>query len=201
MLKSSFSNQYIEVGVDEVGRGCLAGSVVAAAVILPKDFHHPHLTDSKKLSEKQRIRIEEDIKKSAIGWAIAEASPSEIDTYNILNASILAMHRALDIIFAQSPQPELILVDGNKFKPYHFIPYQCIVKGDSKFLSIAAASVLAKNYRDLQMQNLSEKYPYYAWHKNVGYPTAVHKKAIIEYGLSPYHRRSFKPCMLVSTNE
>jgi len=159
MLKSSFSKKYIEVGVDEVGRGCLAGNVVAAAVILPKNFQHKELTDSKKLSEKQRIRIEQDIKESALGWAIGEASPSEIDTYNILNASILAMHRALDSIFAQSLLPELILVDGNRFKPYQFIPYRCVIKGDSQFFSIAAASVLAKNYRDKQMQELSLQYP------------------------------------------
>jgi len=194
-MLSSFSGKYIEVGVDEVGRGCLAGTVVAAAVILPLDFEHDTLTDSKQLTFSQRDTIEEDIKKNAIAWAIGEASVKEIDKINILQASILAMHRALDKIFeASSSIPELILVDGNKFKPYNFIPYQCVVKGDSKFFSIAAASVLAKNFRDKKMMELAKDYPEYAWDKNMGYPTPTHKKAIQKYGLTPYHRMTFKPC-------
>lgn len=201
-MQSSFSNMYVEVGLDEVGRGCLAGSVVAAAVILPLDFTHTTLTDSKKLSLKERINIEIDIKQSALAWAIAEASVEEIDTYNILNASILAMHRALNKIFeANTIIPELILVDGNRFKPYMpqkaqncFIPYRCIVKGDAKFYSIAAASVLAKNYRDAQMQKLALDFPHYHWEKNVGYPTPKHKEALKLYGLTKYHRKTFKPC-------
>jgi ribonuclease HII len=194
-MLSSFSGKYIEIGVDEVGRGCLAGTVVAAAVILPLDFEHDTLTDSKQLTFSQRDTIEEDIKKNAIAWAIGEASVKEIDKINILQASILAMHRALDKIFeASSSIPELILVDGNKFKPYNFIPYQCVVKGDSKFFSIAAASVLAKNFRDKKMIELAKSYPEYAWDSNMGYPTPTHKKAIQKYGLTPYHRMTFKPC-------
>ena len=201
-MQSSFSNKYVEVGLDEVGRGCLAGSVVAAAVILPLDFTHATLTDSKQLSLKERINIEIDIKQSALAWAIAEASVEEIDTYNILNASILAMHRALDKIFEQdSITPEFILVDGNKFKPYmpenaqkQFIPYQCVVKGDTKFCSIAAASILAKNYRDTKMEELAKLFPQYHWEKNVGYPTPKHKEALKLYGLTEHHRKTFKPC-------
>lgn len=205
-MQSSFSNRYIEVGVDEVGRGCLAGNVVAAAVILPVNFTHTTLTDSKQLSLKQRINLEKEIKNSALAWAIAEATVEEIDTYNILNASILAMHRALDKIFAQnSITPELILVDGNHFKPYmpenapQFIPYQCIVKGDTKFYAIAAASVLAKNYRDAQMEKLAQQFPQYHWDKNVGYPTSKHKEALKLYGLTSYHRKTFKPCAEMAT--
>lgn len=206
-MYASFSNKYIEVGVDEVGRGCLAGSVVAAAVILPSDFSHTTLTDSKQLNLQERKNLEMDIKNSALAWAIAEASVEEIDTYNILNASILAMHRALDKIFEQSKiAPELILVDGNRFKPYmpenaqkHFIPYQCIVKGDAKFYSIAAASVLAKNYRDAKMEELALLFPQYHWDKNVGYPTAKHKEALQLYGLTEHHRKTFKPCAILSS--
>jgi len=201
-MQSSFSNRYIEVGVDEVGRGSLAGSVVAAAVILPLDFTHTTLTDSKQLGLKERANIEIDIKQSALAWAIAEASVEEIDTYNILNASILAMHRALDKIFEQNlAKPELILVDGIKFKPYipentqkQFIPYQCVTKGDAKFYSIAAASVLAKNYRDAQMEKLANLFPQYQWEKNVGYPTPKHKEALKLHGLTQHHRKTFKPC-------
>ena len=200
---ASFSNKYVEVGLDEVGRGCLAGSVVAAAVIFPLDFKHSVLTDSKKLSPKERQNVELEIKQQALAWAIAEASVEEIDSYNILNASILAMHRALDKIFAQKIiLPELILVDGNKFKPYvpknavQALPHQCIVQGDAKFYAIAAASVLAKNYRDAQMHKLALQYPQYDWDKNVGYPTAKHKEAIKTHGLTPHHRKTFKPCKL-----
>jgi ribonuclease HII len=200
---ASFSNKYVEVGLDEVGRGCLAGNVVAAAVILPLNFTHTILTDSKKLSWQERQNVELEIKRQALAWAIAEASVEEIDSYNILNASILAMHRALDKIFAQKIiLPELILVDGNKFKPYipkdtiQAVPYQCIVQGDAKFYAIAAASVLAKNYRDAQMHELALQYPQYDWGKNVGYPTPKHKEALKLYGLTAYHRKTFKPCKL-----
>jgi ribonuclease HII len=200
---ASFSNKYVEVGLDEVGRGCLAGNVVAAAVILPLNFTHTILTDSKKLSWQERQNVELEIKQQALAWAIAEASVEEIDSYNILNASILAMHLALDKIFAQKIiLPELILVDGNKFKPYvpknavQALPHQCIVKGDAKFYAIAAASVLAKNYRDAQMYKLALQYPQYDWDKNVGYPTAKHKEAIKTHGLTPHHRKTFKPCNL-----
>lgn len=192
-MHSFFTEQYIEVGVDEVGRGCLAGNVVAAAVVLPKNFSHPTLTDSKQLSEKERVELESYIKTTALAWAIAEASVEEIDIYNIAGASVLAMHRALDKIFSQIT-PELILVDGKYFKPYNFVPYQCIIKGDATFFSIAAASVLAKNYRDAQMRILAQEFPQYAWEKNVGYPTPEHQKAIEKYGISPYHRKTFGIC-------
>ena len=179
----------MEAGLDEVGRGCLAGPVVAAAVILPKDIEIPALRDSKQLSAAVRTELEIIIKEKAIAWAIAECSPAEIDAWNILNASIYAMHRALD---ALAVVPELLLVDGNKFKPYNYIPYYCMVKGDDRFLSIAAASVLAKNYRDTLMQELALAYPEYGWDKNVGYPTTVHRKAIAQYGTTPHHRVTFK---------
>lgn len=194
-LLSSFSKQYIEAGLDEVGRGCLAGPVVAAAVVLPKDFSHSLLTDSKQMKAAQRLAIEQEIKESALAWAVAEVSPEEIDRINILKASFKAMHVALDSLCAAQPaekQPELLLIDGNRFAPYGFIAHQCIVKGDSKYYSIAAASVLAKNYRDALMERLAEEYPYYGWERNVGYPTVAHRKAIAQHGLSPYHRKSFK---------
>lgn len=193
MLKSAYTENYQEAGLDEVGRGCLAGPVVAAAVILPKDFTHDTLKDSKKLSAVQREKLEIEIKESALAWAIADASVSEIDKLNILNASILAMHRAIEKL---SLVPELLLIDGNKFKPYNFIPYHCIIKGDDKFFSIAAASVLAKNYRDKWMNDLADKFPQYDWKNNVGYPTLKHRKAIEEYGLTEWHRKSFKVKLL-----
>lgn len=189
MLKSSFSDQYIEAGVDEVGRGCLAGPVVAAAVILPKDYKNELLMDSKKLNKKNREKLKKTIKEDAISWAIAEASHTEIDEINILNASFLAMHRAIEKL---EPEPELLLIDGNRFNPYKFIAYQCIVKGDNKFLSIAAASVLAKTYRDDLMTDLAKEYPAYDWENNVGYPTKKHRAAIEQLGATPWHRMSFK---------
>ncbi len=187
-LKASFTPHLIEAGVDEVGRGCLAGPVVAAAVILPKDFHHPQLNDSKQLSKAARESIKSDIINHALAYAIAEVSHEVIDKINILNASFLAMHHALARL---KHSPELILVDGNRFKPYNFIPYECIVEGDCKFFSIAAASVLAKCYRDDLMESLSADFPHYGWHTNVGYPTPEHKKAIKIHGFSPLHRLTF----------
>ncbi|HAS47002.1 MAG TPA: ribonuclease HII [Microscillaceae bacterium] len=189
MLQSSFSEEYIEAGVDEVGRGCLAGPVVAAAVILPKDYKNELLMDSKKLNKKSREKLRKTIEKDAISWAIAEASHTEIDEINILNASFLAMHRAIEQL---DPEPELLLIDGNRFTPYKFITYQCIVKGDNKFLSIAAASILAKTYRDDLMTTLAETYPAYDWENNVGYPTKKHRAAIEQFGTTPWHRMSFK---------
>ena len=189
MLQSSFSEQYVEAGVDEVGRGCLAGPVVAAAVILPKDYKNELLMDSKKLNKKTREKLKKTIEKDAISWAIAEASHTEIDEINILNASFLAMHRAIEQL---TPEPELLLIDGNRFNPYKFIAYECIVKGDNKFLSIAAASVLAKTYRDDLMATLAETYPAYDWANNVGYPTKKHRAAIEQFGATPWHRMSFK---------
>lgn len=188
-LLSSFTKKYIEAGVDEVGRGCLAGPVVASAVILPKDFKHELLKDSKKLKEKDRDDLEKEIKEKAISWAIAEASHQEIDKINILNASILAMHRAIEKL---TVEPELLLIDGNRFKPYKFIPYHCVVKGDNKFFAIAAASVLAKVYRDNLMKNLDKEYPEYDWKNNVGYPTPKHKEAIVNIGICEWHRKTFK---------
>ncbi|MDX2189874.1 MAG: ribonuclease HII [Bacteroidota bacterium] len=188
-LSSAFTPNLIEAGTDEVGRGCLAGPVVAAAVILPKNFSHPKLTDSKQLTENEREEIKLDIIESAISFAIAEVDNNVIDQINILNASIKAMHLALD----QLPiKPELILVDGNKFLPYQFIPHQCIIKGDTKFYSIAAASVLAKCHRDSLMKNLAKQYPHYGWEHNAGYPTKLHRKAIQNLGTTPYHRMSYK---------
>ena len=189
MLKPYFDSKLIEAGVDEVGRGCLAGPVVAAAVILPKKFNHQLLNDSKKMKESDRLSCELYIKENAISWAIAEVSPLEIDQINILQASFRAMHLALDQLIIS---PEHILVDGNRFNPYRFIAHTCIIKGDSKMMSIAAASVLAKCYRDRLMTDLGQEYPHYLWHKNVGYPTIAHRKAIAQFGTTPYHRMSFR---------
>ena len=188
-LIKKWSQNYIEAGCDEVGRVCLAGPVVAATVILDENFSQNFMNDSKKLKSKTRFYLDEYIKDRAIDYAIAELPPSFIDEHNILNASIHAMHLALDQL---KVRPELILVDGNRFHPYHFIPHQCIIKGDSKILSIAAASILAKNYRDRLMLQLHKKFPQYAWDRNVGYPTKAHREAIREYGTTPYHRMSFK---------
>lgn len=188
MLKSSFSNRYIEAGCDEAGRGCLAGPVVAAAVILPPDFENAVLTDSKKLSEKQRDALRTVIEKEAVAWAVAAVDNNEIDRINILNASFVAMHRALEKLTAM---PELILVDGNRFIPFDQTPHQCIVGGDGKYMAIAAASVLAKTHRDAFMKKIHNDYPHYNWEKNKGYPTPAHRRAIITHGLSPHHRLSF----------
>lgn len=187
-LQSSFTSNLIEAGCDEVGRGCLAGPVVAAAVILPKNFKHDLLNDSKKLTQKQRYILRDVIEKEAIDWAISEVDNIKIDEINILNASFLAMHQALDKL---TIKPELLLIDGNRFSPYNYIPHECIVKGDGKFYSIAAASVLAKTYRDDLMIELHKQYPYYGWDKNAAYPTKVHRKGIMEHGTTPLHRMSF----------
>lgn len=189
MLKAYYTNDLIEAGCDEVGRGCLAGPVVAAAVILPKDFSHALLTDSKLLRLEDRISIKNEIKEVALAYAIAEVDNQKIDEVNILNASFLAMHRAVEQL---NIQPELLLIDGNRFNPYPFIPHQCIIKGDSKFYSIAAASVLAKTYRDELMQRLADDFPQYGWQTNVGYPTKAHRAAIAKHGPTPWHRKSFR---------
>ncbi|MBT8191684.1 MAG: ribonuclease HII [Saprospiraceae bacterium] len=189
MLKAFLRNDKIEAGCDEAGRGCLAGPVFAAAVILPKDFSHPFLRDSKKLNFIQKEELFHFIKANAIDFKVSQVTPGKIDKINILNASILAMHKALDRL---KTRPELILVDGNRFKPYKKIPFECIIKGDDKFYSIAAASVLAKVSRDRYMKRMAKKYPYYSWETNMGYPTITHRKSILENGISPLHRKSFR---------
>lgn len=188
MLKSAYYINKVEAGCDEAGRGCLAGSVFAAAVILPPDYENELLNDSKQLSEKKRYLLRSMIEKDALAWAVGVVTAAEIDKINILNASILAMHRALD---ALSVRPEAIIVDGNRFKPYHDVPHTTIVKGDGRYLSIAAASILAKTYRDDYMKAIAEEFPQYDWQSNKGYPTKKHRAAIKEYGISPYHRKSF----------
>lgn len=187
-LLPKFSDSLIEAGCDEVGRGCLAGPVVAAAVILKPGSDYPFLNDSKKLTEKKRIELREVIISEALAYAVGFVSNEEIDEINILNASFLAMHRALDQI---NIIPELLLIDGNRFNPYKNIPHQCIVGGDGKYQSIAAASILAKTTRDFFMQDLHDTYPIYNWKKNKGYPTPAHKNAIANYGVTPYHRMTF----------
>ena len=189
MLRSYYNIDATEAGLDEAGRGCLAGPVVAAAVILPKDYKHSLLNDSKQLSKTQRSILRTEIEKDALAYAIAEASHEEIDKINILKASFLAMHRAVEKL---AIRPEYLLIDGNRFTPYPLIPHTCIVKGDAKFLSIAAASILAKTYRDELMERLALEFPYYKWQQNAGYPTPFHKKAIKEHGFTPFHRRTFK---------
>jgi ribonuclease HII len=188
MLLSSLTENLVEAGCDEAGRGCLAGPVYAAAVILPPDYTHPGLNDSKKLSAKQREKFRYDIEKEAVAWAVESADHQTIDRINILNASILAMHKAIDKL---STRPQLILVDGNRFHPYPGIPHRCIIKGDSLYLSIAAASILAKTYRDDYMLSIDEIYPQYGWKTNKGYPTAKHRKAIYMFGITDFHRRSY----------
>ncbi|MFZ4725714.1 MAG: ribonuclease HII [Paludibacter sp.] len=187
-LKGKYSSFDNECGCDEAGRGCLAGPVVAAAVILPIGFVCPLLNDSKQLTEHQRDSLRPIIEKEALAWAVAEVDNNEIDKINILNASILAMHRAIDKL---ELRPGFIIVDGNRFKPYDDIPHQTIVKGDSKYLSIAAASVLAKTHRDELMQQLDAEYPNYDWKKNKAYPTLKHRAAIRMYGTTPYHRMTY----------
>ena len=189
MLRPCLIPHVTECGCDEAGRGCLAGPVFAAAVILPPDFAHDTLTDSKQLTEAQRYHLRPVIEQEALAWAIGTASAGEIDRLNILNAAILAMHRALAQLHIQ---PEHILVDGNRFRPYRFIPYRTVVKGDATFLSIAAASVLAKTYRDDYMLQLHEAYPHYGWDKNKGYPTRQHREAIAAHGPCPHHRLTFR---------
>jgi ribonuclease HII len=179
----------VEAGCDEAGRGCLAGPVVAAAVILPPDFHHPLLNDSKQMTRAHREALRKIIEAEALAWQVAKISHEEIDRINILRASILAMHRALDDL---SVRPDCVLVDGNKFFPYRDIPHVCVVKGDATFASIAAASVLAKTHRDEWMCRLAKEFPAYEWEQNMGYPTEKHRAAIHRYGVTPYHRRSFK---------
>jgi len=191
MLKRYLIADVVEAGCDEAGRGCLAGPVTAAAVILPPDLELPELNDSKQLSEKQRDRLRPIIEQHAVAWAVAMVSPAEIDRINILRASIRAMHLALGQL---SITPQHIIVDGNKFSPYADIPHTTVVKGDSKYMSIAAASILAKTHRDQLMMQLHNQYPQYGWNKNKGYPTPAHKLAIMEHGISEHHRRSYGPC-------
>ena len=201
MLASHFYEGKVEAGCDEAGRGCLAGSVYAAAVILPDNYQNELLNDSKQLTEKRRYQLREIIQRDAIAWAVGIVTPEEIDKINILNASILAMHRALDQL---KVRPEAIIVDGNRFKPYKdpadgkALPSTTIVKGDGKYLSIAAASILAKTYRDDYMNQLAEEYPQYDWLSNKGYPTKKHRDAIRQYGITPYHRKSYN---LLGTEE
>lgn len=188
-LASSFSTEFIEAGCDEAGRGCLAGPVYAAAVIFDKDYTHPLFNDSKKMTEKQRYEARAIIEKEAKAWAVAYCSPTEIDAINILNASFQAMHRAIAKL---TLQPELLLIDGNRFKPYLEIPFECIIKGDGKYLSIAAASILAKTYRDDYMRSISTDFPVYDWASNKGYPTKKHRAAVLEHGPTVHHRKSFR---------
>ena len=188
VLKSHYHEGLTETGCDEAGRGCLAGSVFAAAVILPPDYHNERLNDSKQLTEKRRYQLREEILRDALAWGVGIVTPEEIDHINILNASILAMHRALDQL---TLRPEAIIIDGNRFKPYGNLPYATIVKGDGKYLSIAAASILAKTFRDDYMNDLAQEYPLYDWLSNKGYPTRKHREAIRLHGVTPYHRKSF----------
>ena len=178
----------VEAGCDEAGRGCLAGSVYAAAVILPDGYENPLLNDSKQLTEHRRYELRQQIERDAVNWAVGIVTAEEIDKINILNASILAMHRALDKL---SVRPEAIIVDGNRFKPYQKVPYTTIVKGDGKYMAIAAASILAKTYRDDYMNELAVQYPQYDWQRNKGYPTKKHRQAIKEFGITPFHRKSY----------
>jgi len=188
MLASHYYEGKVEAGCDEAGRGCLAGSVYAAAVIFPENYQNDELNDSKQLTDKRRKQLREIIQRDAIAWAVGIVTPEEIDRINILNASILAMHRALDQL---QVRPEAVIVDGNRFKPYQQLPYSTIVKGDGKYLSIAAASILAKTYRDDYMDELAKEYPQYDWLSNKGYPTKKHREAIRQYGITPYHRKTF----------
>ena len=188
MLKNRYYEGMIEAGCDEAGRGCLAGSVYAAAVILPDGYENPLLNDSKQLTERRRYELRSIIERDAVAWAMGVVTPEEIDRINILNASILAMHRALDLL---TVRPEAIIVDGNRFKTYRDLPHTTIVKGDGKYMAIAAASILAKTYRDDYMNQLAEEYPQYDWQSNKGYPTRKHREAIRQHGTTPYHRMSY----------
>ncbi|MFS0490942.1 ribonuclease HII [Leadbetterella byssophila] len=189
MLRPCYNSSCIEAGVDEAGRGCLAGPVVAAAVILPPDYENEWLNDSKQLSKEDRNQLRTEIENIAVAFAVGQASHEEIDKINILQASFLAMHRAIEQL---STRPDHLLIDGNRFSPYPLIPHTCIVKGDAKFMNIAAASILAKTYRDEIMEILSQEYPQYKWEANAGYPTIFHRKAIQEHGFTPYHRMTFR---------
>ncbi|PNQ75419.1 ribonuclease HII [Hanstruepera neustonica] len=189
MLKSNYSGFQFECGTDEAGRGCLAGPVTAAAVILPKNFNNKYLNDSKKLSETKRNLLRPVIEDEALSYYFTHVFPDEIDKINILNASILAMHRSIDKL---ETQPEYIIVDGNKFKPFKQVPFETIIKGDSKYFSIAAASILAKTHRDAYMEAIHEEFPMYNWKQNKGYPTKEHREAIKKYGITKYHRKSFR---------
>ncbi len=184
-----FYKLHNEAGTDEAGRGCLAGPVTAAAIILPEDFENEILNDSKQLSEKKRMLLKPLLEKNCVTYGVAHVFPAEIDKINILNASIVGMHRSLDQL---KTNPDFIVVDGNKFKPYKDILHECIIKGDGKYMNIAAASVLAKTYRDEYMENLHEEFPMYNWKKNKGYPTKEHREAIRKYGITKYHRKSFR---------
>lgn len=188
MLKSYLVPNVIEAGCDEAGRGCLAGSVYAAAVIFPPDYHNSEINDSKQLTDARRHMLREIIERDALSWAVGVVTAEEIDHINILNASILAMHRALGQLRLV---PQSIIVDGNRFKPYRDVPWQTVVKGDGKYLSIAAASILAKTYRDDYMDDIDKDYPVYGWSRNKGYPTKEHRNAIRQHGVSPYHRKTF----------
>ncbi|WP_017256901.1 ribonuclease HII [Pedobacter arcticus] len=189
MLLPFYQNEFLEAGCDEAGRGCLAGPVFAAAVILPVDFYHPLLNDSKQVKEKDRFVLRTEIETAAIAFAVGIVDHQEIDKINILNASFLAMHRAIQSL---KSVPEFLIIDGNRFNPYPNIKHQCVVKGDSKYFSIAAASILAKTYRDDFMDMIDKEFPAYQWKKNKGYPTSVHRQAVLDLGFSPYHRKTFK---------
>jgi ribonuclease HII len=189
MLQSCFQKKYLEVGCDEAGRGCLAGPVFAAAVILPASFKHDILTDSKQLTAKERYSLRTEIEREALAFSVAQVDHKEIDRINILNASFKAMHKALDNLCMK---PGFILVDGNRFKKYRKVPHECVIKGDSKYFSIAAASILAKTYRDDHMDAISGHHPEYDWINNKGYPTIKHREAVIKFGFSPYHRKTFR---------
>lgn len=189
MLKSYFNNIGIEAGCDEAGRGCLAGPVFAAAVVLPHDFYHPLLNDSKKLTAAQRDQLRPIIEQQATYWAVGRCSPKEIDKINILNASFKAMHKAINKL---GERPDRLLIDGNRFNPYKKIEYHCIIKGDSKYASIAAASILAKTHRDEYMLRQAKRYPNYGWQTNMGYPTVTHRNAIGQYGPTKLHRQTFR---------
>jgi len=188
MLSSRYQHEFIEAGCDEAGRGCLAGPVFAAAVILPDGFDHPLLNDSKQLTEEIRYKLRDEIEQVAIAFAVASVDNDEIDKINILNASFLAMHRAIEKL---SVIPQFLIIDGNRFNKYKKVPHQCIVEGDAKFFSIAAASILAKTYRDDYMKQIALEHPEYDWHNNKGYPTVKHREAVLKVGFTPYHRRTF----------